>query len=389
MKAIVTNSAYGYGPLFRMVDLAKLLRSAFDKRAYNDWYIIVPLVYPSFQIRALKAKYGSDERILLDPRLGRIFRDIFFEGGSYNSYLRRYAQTFHVAQDRIHYLFQEEMRLKNLRGERVVVDPSSIKIEVAHNPRVSLPAPRKYYTSIALFSDILLRSRRAQVVNVGKAVFSRCLEIAIDLEQQYETRFISEPSTFSYVEFPSQRAGVSFAPPLIHIEDGSSPAQLPDEIIYFYLSGISKRSFLPRLNIKDSRFHLYCSRTGYSKKGIRYADPSIIFNPKVKAVVSRAGWSTIWSCLVTSKPFLALPFRRTDDPEMFFNLRTLVALKLGQVLRSGLSEATLYRSYSLIRKQEEIVDRLLSLYGTVDGLQYVAQKISKHFQSSKELRNER
>lgn len=106
--------------------------------------------------------------------------------------------------------------------------------------------------------------------------------------------------------------------------------------------------------------------------------PSILFDPKVSAVIARSGFGTIWKAMRAGVPFLAVPYRETDDPEIYFNDQVIARFGLGRVLpHKGMSRAAITSAIFECRKTVAEIERLTQTeFSTTDGVAYVAERIT-------------
>jgi hypothetical protein len=63
---------------------------------------------------------------------------------------------------------------------------------------------------------------------------------------------------------------------------------------------------------------------------------------------------------------------KNDDPEIFFNIKTIEKLGLGLSLGIILNDNEFNKGNEIVRQQKFILDKLKNKYCTLDGIDYVS-----------------
>jgi hypothetical protein len=292
---IIINYAHGYGPFFRMIDLALNLRIKLEKIDGITRYIHLPIVYGKQQISSIKYKYHDECGFLFDYKLGDILSHLLYKGENYSDYLCSYLSNYPLAQKELKKHFGKDIKAIGRDNKINIINHSEIELEISHNPRICFCAPSRYYTSIAFFYDILQKSFKINLIKIDKNNLINILSIINEVETSYNKYFISEPCTFSYRIIFKNNTKVQFVPPLLTLKKYNK-IEPNANILYFYFSGVRSNHDVPFFKFDSNKYCIIRSKGELYFTDISLTTPDIFFSSKVKAVISRAGWSIIWSC---------------------------------------------------------------------------------------------
>ena len=83
--------------------------------------------------------------------------------------------------------------------------------------------------------------------------------------------------------------------------------------------------------------------------------------------------------MIVGTPLVVPDFDSDDDPEIFFNNRSLEKLQLGVVFRGQSLEEILKDVPRVKKAYDKINYEILNRWGTLDGNQYCAELFAKDF----------
>lgn len=344
MKAIICNPSYGNNPYIRTTEMAlKLSEKLGDKTS-----VVVPHVYGEKQRCILEESFGNDPRIILDEEFGSILRSIFYEGNSYEDFLRQWTGSVDdISQQAGVYLHKKY----------------DIVCEISRSPLLDLGITPAFYNSWSRTSQILERAAQVESIGIDSTVLSEAAKKFRSLESRYNLHFISVPGTFE----PNND---DIAIPL-SVSTPPTDDQTVDRGVYVTVSGIphveSLQTIAETLNVK-----IYASDSS-KIRGSTHALPGILRSPRIVAHVARAGWGAIGTSIAAGVPLIVPPYDKDEDPEIFFNIQRIEELGIG-VQFKGQSTAELLKAAEKIRPRiREYRESLLKKFGTLDGADIAAE----------------
>lgn len=380
-RIFVTNFAYGTGPYLRTTDLAIAVNNELEKAGHGRCRILVPWVYGSRQKTVMLEEFGMHNEkyhgeILLDAQLGGLLRSVFYTGTrSYEDALRRWVATCRDVSLAAREHLSGHIRAETLTGERVTIDGSRIIAELSRSPRISYDIAPSYFTSFAYVGEILERAQEEKGILVDRKLLEKGVEAARWVEENHRFHCIAYPATFAYFgneqdqRYPAEILVPPIAPP---------PAPNDEKVelgIFVTITGIPG---LERLYADAARLglHLFSNDTD-AVPGSARMSPRVIPNKNIAFQFARAGWSSIWISMISGTPLVVPDFDPHDDPEIFFNNRSVEKLGLGMVYRGESLEEILKRSDELKKSMARMKDEVLHRFGTVDGNRSCAELFAK------------
>ncbi len=412
---IVTNFAYGTGPYLRATDLAIAFNDELEKNGRGRMGIIVPWVYGEKQKRVMLEEFAGHEKkypgeILLDKKLGELLRSVFYADCTYEEALRTWVKNYReVSQDAYHHL-SFDVEVETLNGEKQMIDGTKIAVELSRSPRVRYNIAPAYYTSFASLADILERAQSIPDIAIDRALLKEGVQAAEWVEKRVKMRCIAWPATFGYLQEPSssfhhterseaslENSGMrSFAnaqddrtgkqrggryndeilvPPI-----APPPAPNHNEIekgIFVTITGIPGLERLYQ-DAKRLGLKLYSNDTEIVTGSV-YMSPHVIPNKNIVLQFARAGWSSIWISMIAGTPLVIPEFDAKDDPEIYFNNKSVEELGLGIVYRGQPLEEILEQASAITASSEKIKNEILKKWGTLDGNRYCVEIFVKDF----------
>ncbi len=141
------------------------------------------------------------------------------------------------------------------------------------------------------------------------------------------------------------------------------------------ITGINKRLFK---ELHKVGLRIYTNKPGpipFSKK----ARPTIVFNKNILLHFARVGWGSAWLSWSTETTLIALPYDSKDDPEVYFNNICIEKIGLGKIYTGQPVEELLRFRDDYKKNIKSINNKLIEKYGTLNGVEYTAEKIVDHF----------
>lgn len=327
------NEPYILGTLIAN-DLSLRLR---EKR--EDIMVIVPNIYGQRQEKIL-VEHGLKSNIVLDKRLGEFYKPILFKDGDFRRHIDDLIEERDEVESRIRsYLKQEygKIDLEINAGSRIVSEAEA------------------YYVFPALLSQILEHTINEKELSVfdGEKL-QKCLNNIKKVEAVYKKIFIPSFHTFSFEEYKQTLPNQIFTPPLKSVPH-KNVKEIPRNSVYCMLSGTGSEldSMYGRAAVlQDEGYTVIVPPWAQTDKFTKET-PDIISNKNIVKVIARAGWGTMWTSQQAGKDFEPIPYTQGDDPEIYFNIKTLDSQSLG--------EAT-----NIQRR---------NFHGNMDGISFVVDKI--------------
>lgn len=393
MAIILTNFAFGNGPYARAIDLAIDINQELVRRGDEKHQILVPWVYGERQKRIIEEDFGSRfgkyvtrEDIILDKTLGGFLSDIFYKGTNYQEDLENIIKTQERSETGFNERLKERFTAVDLAGNEVQVNGDDIVFEVSHNPKVVTDLELSYYTTIAPFSEILRETvnsvESGELSGFKLDTLADAIEIANKIEKSQTILFQPEPFVFSYKEGRGRPYNEVFIPPLIHPPEPNN--EKIAEGLYTMITGIGPG--LKDLFDKVAAFGMKIYYPPFVKdagfEGDNSHTPDIIANPNIIYFYARSGWSSVWHPHMTETPLITPAYKEKDDPEIFFNEKTIERLRLGVVFHSNdYPTSVLSEADTLVPNYRDINRRLINNYQTLDGITYAARVITAHLKN--------
>lgn len=357
----------------RTTELALAFNDELEKAGKERMKIIVPLVYGEKQKKVMLEEFAEHEKkypgeIMLDSVLGALLKSIFYGDNSYAYSLKKWISSVKdisaQAQKHLSGIFSVE----TLSGVKKEINGKNIVVELNRSPRIRYNVAPSYFTSFAYIAEILEKSD-----NNGA-------DVANWVEQGHRIHAIAYPATFSYLANRQSRYKTEILVPPI-----ASPSRINDENvasgIFVTVTGIPGLERLygdsKRLGIK-----LYSNDTN-AVPGSERALPHIISNKNILFQFARSGWSSVWISMISGTPLVVPDFDKEDDPEIYFNNRSIEELGLGIVYRGQKLEEILSKRGSIQKSCKAMCDNILKRWGTLDGNAYCAELFADDFLKTK------
>jgi len=378
---IITNFAYGTGPYLRTTDLAIAFNNELEIAGHKRMGIIVPWVYGEKQKRVMLEEFTAHEEkypgeILLDRKLGELLRSIFYADCTYEESLSKWVKEYREVSLHAYQHLSFDFEAETFGGEKKIVNHMDIAVELNRSPRVRYNVAPAYSTTFANVADILERAQSVPEIAIDRELLKKGVKAAEWIERNQKMRCMAWPATFANVADMSARYNDEIlVPPIAPL-----PAVNNDEIekgIFVTITGIPGLERLYQ-DAKRLGLKLYSNDTE-AVPGSVYMSPHVIPNRNIMLQFARAGWSSIWISMIAGTPLVVPEFDSYDDPEIYFNNKSVEELGLGIVYRVQNLEEILDRTPHIKASSEKMKKRILEKWGTLDGNHYCAKMFVEDF----------
>lgn len=385
MPHMIATFAHGNGPYARTMDLGIAINDELEGRGEGRLPIIMPLVYGDRQIRIMgeeiealgKSPNKMWDEILLDEFYGGILKELFFKAGHYQENLELLLEKQPALEEKLRDYLAGTLEVKTLDGQERRVEGREVEFEISHNPRVATGYKNSFYTTIGFFSEILWSA--ASEARAGNLDFNPELldevkiKIANKIEEDKTHHFMPEPFVFSYRPRRQRWREEIFTPPFIHIPNPNNE-QVPKGM-YVMPTGIEGLQGLFD-SVDKFGMKLYCPPFGPIEGADNTHTPEFVANPNIKYQFARTGWSSVWLSHMSETPLIAPAYTQGDDPEIYFNEKSVQALGLAAIFDGKKDpREVLVKTDSLRPRIQEVNQKLRINYGTLDGMNYTARAI--------------
>jgi len=352
MRSIICNPSYGNNPYIRTTEMALKL----SEKLGDNPSVVVPHVYGEKQRRILEENFGNDSRIVLDEEFGSILRSIFYEGNSYEDFLRQWAASV------------DEISKKASTYLHAQYD---IVCEISRSPLLDLGITPALYNSWSRTSQILECAMQEEAITMDHTVHEEAAKKFRKLESRYDLHCISVPGTFEPnnddIAIP-----LSASTPL-------SDDQTVDRGVYVTVSGIPHVESLQTV-AEALDVNIYASDSS-KIRGSRHALPGILRHPQIVAHIARAGWGAVGTSIATGVPLIVQPYEKNEDPEIYFNIQRIEELGLGVQFSGQNSDELLKILEGLRPRIQEYKESLLRRFGTLDGASIAVESMLQYLKS--------
>jgi hypothetical protein len=382
-KYIILNFLHGNSPYLRTTELALAVNDLLEKSGIERFGIIVPWVYKIRQRGIMMHNFKHiikkhPNELLLDENLGKLLESIFYNGGSYEDWLRNFLAGHKKAEEKIHAYLSGGIKAKSFSGIETKIKKNDIEMEINRCPIVDFGIRPSYYTSFAYYSDILSRSLKEDAIAVSDGLLEKGIEHYEAVEKKQTLHFIAEPSTFSYLsELPRKYNTETYTPPNSNQSLKNPFYRYARKGVYVTVTGIYGMEHLFE-ELHNTGFNIYTHKTGripFSRRSV----PNIISRKNILLHFARVGWGSAWLSFFSRTPLIAMPYHAADEPEVYFNNICVEKLGIGKVFRGEHINELLEFGEEYKENVASISRELMIKYGTLNGVEYTARKIVNHY----------
>lgn len=374
----VVNPGYGTGPYLRGVELGLAMNEILEANGHARRMIVVPLLYGERQKRILLEEFSAHRHeILLDPELGSLVAGTLYSGAdkSFADALRQFTQQSVSMSDAGAAHVRKGRTFENLDGKNVVFPEAADIAELQVNPRISFSGDRVYALCHGHFSEVLDRARDVPYFAQYAGTLDEAVQCARQIEQMRTIHATAHPNSFSFddehrLTYPNEQ----MVPPWVKPQ---AIEEVPERGVYLTLTGIPglERLYSAAQGLGVKLYSNDPSRIPGSSK----ASPRVLGSENILFQFARTGWSSVWLSVLTGTPLVTPDFDPSDDPEIYFNNRTVEELGLGVVYRGQPLQEILDCLPEVRETYRAMHEKLLKEHGTLDGLQKSAEIFTHNF----------
>ncbi|MBU1975937.1 MAG: hypothetical protein KKG59_06035 [Nanoarchaeota archaeon] len=331
---ILVNPGHGNEPYILGARIADKLASYIGMWG-SDCRIIMPDLYGDRQAQIIQS-LDLDHELFMDDTLGKLAKPLVMQG----SY-----------EDHLDALFFNSAGLEGDINNYLIQEYGLADIEINVGARWSAGF-NLFWVFPYIFSELVDRSIPVDF-GIAPRKFEYIKHIAEKLEKDVDTFFVPSYNTFSFDTQRQPNPDEISTPPLKPVPP-SDTRTIPQNSVYCMMSGTGSEvvTVIARgRELKLAGYHVIVPPWAPGDEFTKM-DPGVITNPNVTKVVGRAGWGTMWLCQQTRKEFEPILYTPGDDPEIYFNIKTL-------------EEISLQDGTALQKKQ----------FVNMDGVDYVANQI--------------
>jgi hypothetical protein len=270
-------------------------------------------------------------------------------------------------------------------GENVQLSPKNIIGAIDVGNRVSLKTPHRYFAFPELLSRVLNESLGHPELGFSESDMRKLANKMMKVEAAYSQVFVPWVSTYSYQhaenldEQPDSVDGRSrMYTPAMKAEIPQTEGEI-DPSVYIMFSGTGSAVEANEALVRaahDAGIKAY-SPPWETIEGTEKMPPAVMSDKNMLAVLGRSGWGTGWQAMQLALPWLAAPYQNQDDPEIYFNNKTIEALKLGKIIGAdGISGDELRGlAQSISPGLHGLNTAIKDKFGTTDGIDFISGKI--------------
>lgn len=395
---ILVNPAHGNEPYILGTAIAREVSKRLSEQGLGQAKIVVPLMYGDRQRQILMEENVDDAGLIhYDEEFGNILRNILFQNGNYSDHLRQIESHYDDVESMLRQRFSVDTQNFSVRSltnnEQQTFSPRNIVATIDTAARVTVEAPHRYFAFPILLTELL---REAQKEDLGfsesdmQAVINRMLKV----ESAYSQVFIPQinPLSYQHAEDLSKQPTViggrsRIYTPAMKSEYERTHGKVPEPGIYVMFSGTGSATKTTRELVgtaKEAGLTVY-SPPWVDVEGAVKISPDVLTDDNILGVFGRSGWGTGWQVQNLALPWFVAPYEANDDPEIYFNNKTIEALKIGKVLTD--SDMTPEKLKGIIGSLsvgvQAVNERIRQQFGTLDGIDFIADAIATDFLTKK------
>ena len=395
---ILVNPAHGNEPYILGTAIAKGVSDRLAEQGLGQAKIVVPLMYGERQKRILIEENPDHAGIIhYDEEFGSLLRDITFQNGDFSDHLRQIQTHYDDVEALLRNRFAFNGKDFNARSlssnETQSFSPKNIVATIDTAARVVVEAPQRYFAFPILLTE-LLKETQKEGLGFSDSDLQRVIDRMLRVEAGYSQVFIPKvnPLSYKYSDDLSKQPGFVagrsriYTPPMKRdLEKTHGKIQEPG--IYVMFSGTGSNTEASKSLVEaatESGLRVY-TPPWVDVEGATSVSPDVLTDENIVAVMGRAGWGTGWQVQNLSLPWLVTPYEKGDDPEIYFNNKTIEALKIGKVLTG--SDMTPQKLTEIINTfsvgTQALNRRIKDEYGTLNGIDYISDAIAADFLSRK------
>jgi hypothetical protein len=405
-KSLVINPAAGNEPIILGAYIALAINDLLAAQGRDPLDIIVPIISKRQKdvLQDELQDHPGIERIMLDEQAGLILANVLTSQGNFIEHIRVLHDEYDTIQAALNDHFGKQatqlFTVYSLTEQAATMNPQGIVGSLDTGGRVIIDTHYRDFAFPVLTSELIRATKEANTY-ANNPLLTTVENRARAEDRTYRNRFISLVHTLAgpiisddptismrqkfkelLVQSTATPAGeVIFTPPMKHVMPAMPFDGVVGEGVYAMLSGTDQGAidtFQATIKAaKGADLTVYTNPWAGEIADTVRISPKALHDPRIKAVVGRAGWGTGWQMLTIGKSWLVIPPQQGDDPEIQFNHQVIERLGIGSVIDSQTFDAAVLEDY--IRRFGPRVRELRELttqrFGTSDGIAYIAQRI--------------
>jgi len=380
----ILNFAYGNGPFIRTCELALAFNDELERLGGQRIQFIVPWIYGDKQARIIREEFDKrlvphPDELVLDPVLGEILSGIFYAHSGFSDYLKQWLENVDIASEKIKKHLSGSIKCRTLSNIPIRLHGENIVVELSRSPRVVFGVDcAGYYTSFGYTSQICKKAEEfgGERIDISRKLLTEASSAAAEVEKRYKIHAIAWPSTFSaQPDYKPLYSSEVMVPPITDLPEINTDPIEPG--VFVTVSGIPGFEKLYK-EAETFGLKIYCNDPA-SVPGSVKALPKIIPNKNIKFQFARSGWGSVWLSMYCGTPLVVPDFNSQDDPEIFFNNKTIERLGIGVVFKGQKLADLLGQVETINNNCRMVCGQIKSRWGTLDGNKICARIFAKDF----------
>lgn len=387
---LVLNPGHGNEPYILATAIGRDISKKFASAGMEQPILVMPLLYGDRQRKILLEENPDDASLLYyDEQFGNILKDIMFGAGDFKQHLTQVNTHYDEVEKMLNNRFRVDAQSITARSvatqESTELSPKNIIGVIETGNRVPIKVPHRYFAFPEVLSRVLHESMQHPELGFSESDMKKLAERMMKTEAAYSQVFVPWVSTFSYQNASSLDSQPQSIDGRSRIYTPAMKTDIPktegevDPGVYIMFSGTGSAVEANRSLIEaahEAGIKAY-TPPWETIEGTEKMPPSVMADKNILAIMGRSGWGTGWQAMQLEKPWFASPYQEGDDPEIYFNNKTIDALKLGRVIGSeGITGDELKRSAQEISPGlSGLNDTIRQKFGTTNGIDYIADQI--------------
>lgn len=364
-------------------------------RALGEYPIVIPHYYGDIQTSILSEEIPEMSRkIYLSREMGELFRPLLLDAGnglSFSEFGAKLARDNHpfsarAIENKFNSILNEGLPAVSLDGvDSRVFRKSDFAAVINTTLPIRVDLPKSYFFFTARMSELYGSAPEGDdSPDTRKAVadLTSYAKLWKEVEETFDCEFIPRINAFSYRPNQSDSKVIhtppfAFKRPEVHL--------LERECYLFVPSGT--RTDIQKLHQIADTIPPEYDRLVLGSKGFNgdfpgnrygYVGANVFGDPKLKGVISRGGWGTLWECLANSKPAALARTTYIEDPEMGHTQKAIAELGLAAIIdgspRPFFESSTREAIITAMKREREEDLKEFGDYAD-DGYGFIASKI--------------
>ncbi len=395
---LVLNPGHGNEPYILATAIGREVSKRFASAGMEQPILVMPLLYGDRQKRILLEENPNDASLLYyDEQFGNILKDIMFGAGDFKQHLTQvnthYDEVEKMLNNRFHVDAQDFTARSVATQESAELSPRNIIGVIEAGNRVPVKVPHRYFAFPEVLSRVLHESIKHPELGFSESDMRKLADRMMRVESAYSQVFVPWVSTFSYQDAANLDAQPQSIDGRSRIYTPAMKSDIPkteeevDPGVYIMFSGTGSAVDANRALIDaahEAGIKAY-TPPWETIEGTEKMPPTVMADENMLAIMGRSGWGTGWQAMQLEKPWLVAPYHEGDDPEIYFNNKTIEALKLGRVIGSeGISGDELRRTAQEISPGLHGLNEVVrQRFGTTNGIEYIADHIFQDLTTAK------